>query len=105
MVIWRLGVPYCCRPILGDSVYYLGYREILYELRFVPNSLLQNLSFKAGVQCTYQLRESKSVSWAGKTAAGEGGRADRVAALEGEGDLGGVTVVRDVGRQRLQKGR
>ena len=54
------------------------------------------------VQCTYQLRESKSVSWSGKTAAGEGGRAGRVAALEGEGDFGGVTVVRDVGRQRLQ---
>ena len=53
-------------------------------------------------ECTYQLRESKSVSWSGKTAAGEGGRAGRVAALEGEGDFGGVTVVRDVGRQRLQ---
>ena len=55
-----------------------------------------------GAPVEMQLRESKSVSWSGKTAAGEGGRAGRVAALEGEGDFGGVTVVRDVGRQRLQ---
>ena len=64
----------------------------------------QNENFKTISKFAHQGCESECVSAAvGESSAGDGWRV--LALLEGEGDVGGVAGVVDVGRQGLQRRR